>query len=395
VYGYNKWVAGLSALFFGSEIGTTFYQPVSDLDNISLQVFKAAKYLAGFADSLILIAEGYVAPPIIYPLGTVNEDFRIYWHAKNSFDNHPTHWELVELSNPSVIEDDLESGTGRWVLQGFTHSTARPHSGSYSFFSGSTNNMNNAVRTAHPYLVQAGDSLTFWYWHDLETNYDVAIVEVSENTKEWFCADTMRYSGSSSGWRRRALSLASWVGTSIYIRFRAMTDGSALDVGFYVDDISPVCLFANVDTISSSIPDTSYLFTGHAQGVFYYYVRGSNTTYGWGDYSCLERANIVVGVIEEHSVDPVKPSFSLSPNPFRHKTNIKFQIPNAKCQIRIYDVTGGLVKSFISSTPHARRPTHIIWDGTDHVDRRVPAGIYFVHFEVGDFRKIEKAILLR
>ena len=412
VYGYNKWVAGLSALFYGAEIGDIFYEPQGNLDFISRQVFKAAKYLAGFADSLILVTEGFVPPPEIYPIGTVEQDFTIYWHAKNSNDNNPTQWELVELSDPSTIEDDLESGTDRWILEGFTLSGSEYHSGTHSFFSGNIDDMNHAVRTAYPYLVQTGDSVTFWCWYNLETNYDVAVVEASENTKEWFCIDTMRYNGNSSGWIRKALPLASWVGKSIYIRFRSMTDSYTLGSGFYVDDIYPVCLFQSVDTVSSSITDTLYAFTGHPEGQYYYYVRGYNTAHGWGDYSCLETTTVVTGIAESPPSDPAinTPSFSIYPNPFEQITEIRYQpaplrgarpgIPvdskqKSAASIKIYNSVGQLVKEFNQLTNHQSLINQVTWHGDDDAGRRVSAGVYFIQFTVGGYKQVEKAILLR
>ena len=357
VYGYNKWVAGLSALFYGAEIGDDFYEPQGNLDHISRQVFKAAKYLAGFADSLIFVTEGFVPPPEIYPLGTVGPDFTIYWHAKNTVHNNPTQWELVELSDLSTIEDDLESGADRWILEGFTLSTSQAHSGTHSLFSGNIDDMNHAVRTAHPYSSQPGDSLTFWCWYDLETNYDVAVVEASENTKEWFCVDTARFNGNSGGWIRKAYSLDDWIGKSIYIRFRAMTDGAELGSGFYVDDIYPVCLFQNVDTISSSIPDTLYAFTNHPEGQYYYYVRGYNTTLGWGDYSCLETTTVVTGIAESQDFDAVAdaPYLRVFPNPSEGCIEISYGIGHSAkgIELKIYDISGKLIKDFLLSTHHS------------------------------------------
>jgi hypothetical protein len=398
VYGYNKWVAGLSALFYGAEIGTSFYQSTSQLDFISRQVFKAAKYLAGFSDSLILIAEGFVPPPEIYPLGTVNEDFTIYWYAKNSFDNHPTQWELVELSSLSVIEDDLESGIDRWELDGFTLSTTQAHSGSNSFFSGNVHNMNHAVRTLHPYLVEAGDSLTFWCWYDLETNYDVAVAEISENTKEWFCLDD-RYNANSGGWIRKSYSLENWVGKSVYFRFRCMTDGLELNNGFYVDDIYPVCLYADVNTISSSIPDTFYQFTSHPGGDYYYYVKGYNTAYSWGDYSSLEKANVLVGVTERPSSESYSnmPSFTLSPNPFSKLIKISFGRGQSaeSIELKIYNASGRLVKDFNLKSQISNMHSAVSWSGIDNTGQKLPNGVYFVRFKAGDYEKTEKAILLK
>lgn len=396
VYGYNKWVAGLSALFYGSEIGTTFYQNQSQLDNISRQVFKAAKYLAGFADSLRMVKDGFVAPPQIYPLGTVGEDFSVYWHAVNAFDNNPTHWELVELSGLSVIEDDLESGTTRWVLDGFTWSTSQSHSSSHSFFSGNVSDQNNEVRIAHPYPVQAGDSITFWCYHNLETDYDVAVCEVSENGLEWFCIDD-RYNGNSGGWQRKSYSLAPWVGTSVYIRFRAMSDGSINSGGFYVDDISPVPYFSTVTSVSSSIPDTFYSFTGHSEGVFYYFIRGNNAAHGWGAYSCLERVDVVVGITEEqHNGVEGKTMLQLHPNPFHGKVRIAYHATTkgANVTFKIYDITGHVVREFSRITPDALCIT-LSWDGMDKKGRDVPAGIYFVQITDNEATMIKKAIHIR
>ncbi len=400
VYGYNKWVAGLSSLFYGAEIGTEFYQDPSDLDFISLQVFKAAQYLAGFADSLMLVAEGFVPQPYIYPLGTVDKDFVVYWHARNSYDNHPIDWELIELSRPSIIQDSLELGTNRWILEGFTLSMDQSHSGSYSLFSGNVNNMHHGARTAHPYLVQAGDSLTFWCWYDLQDDQDVAIVEASENTKEWFAFDD-RYSGNSGGWIRRSYSLSEWAGKSIYLRFRSMTDDDVINSGFYVDDIYPVSLFEDVDTISSSITDTSYQFTNHPEGVYYYYVRGRNTPYGWGNYSCLEEAEVSNGIAESEKFEfpNINPSVTISPNPSRDRVQIKWQVINngqgKDISLKIYDIAGRLIKGYTIHSCSSHPQSSITWECVDNDGRVVPLGVYFIHFKTGSFNTVKKVTLLR
>ncbi len=396
-YSWCHYVGGFSNLSYTTEIGTTFYQPVGDLDHIIHQNFKALKYLAGFCDSIVLLCEGVVAPPDIYPLGTVNQDFTVYWHAKNANDNHPTRWELVELSNPSVIEDDLESGAGRWLFDGFRRTSTNSHSGTYSLYSGSVDAMNRTATTVHPYVVQTGDSVTFWCLYDLEPNYDVAVVEVSENTKEWFNLDTTRFTSSTGGWVRKAYSLDNWVGTSVYLRFRAMTDPSGLGMGFWVDDIYPTCLFANVDTISSSLADTSYAFTNHPVGQYYYYVKGYNTAWFWGDYSCLEMADVVTGVAESNTVESVSeaPSLSIYPNPFQGSTTISFSAGQRTegIELKIYDATGQLVRQFDHTM--MRLSDHITWSGTDHANRSVSGGVYFVQFETGDYKKVEKLLLIR
>ncbi|OGC43644.1 hypothetical protein A2Y85_02950 [candidate division WOR-3 bacterium RBG_13_43_14] len=399
VYGYNKYVAGLSALFYGSEIGTAFYQPQGDLDNISRQVFKAAKYLSGFADSLILVAEGFVPPSSIYALGSVGQNFTIGWYAYNTYDNHPVRWELVELSNSGVITDNLESGTTRWILEGFTLSTTQSHSSSHSFFSGNTSNMNTAVRTAHPYIVQAGDSLTFWCWHNLETNYDVAVAEISVNTKEWFClAD--RYNGNSSGWIKKAISLTGWVGQSVYFRFRAMSDESQNNGGFYVDDIYPVNYFNTVSTVSSNITDTLYQFTDHPVGQYYFYVRGNNNACGWGDFSQLEQVDVIVGINESPEPFKVtgKPSLIIQPNPSVDHTEIilnNFAIHGDRtASLAIYDVSGRIIQKLqVQLDDHGSGS--MTWSGQDKQGRAVPSGIYFVMINTDSVQVVEQIIMSR
>ncbi|MCK4673789.1 T9SS type A sorting domain-containing protein, partial [candidate division WOR-3 bacterium] len=105
---------------------------------------------------------------------------------------------------------------------------------------------------------------------------------------------------------------------------------------------------------------------------------------------------------------------AIFPNPFREIVNLKFQIPsskfftpldnehltgqaNSKFQIalRIYNSSGQLIKDFSRLTLDALRPTQIIWDGTDDMHRAVPAGVYFVHFTTGDYKQVEKVILLK
>ncbi len=395
IYGYNHYVNGLSSLFYGAEIGTAFYQPVGDLDFISRQVFKSSKYLAGFSDSLILVADGVVAPPQIHNLDTVAQNFTIAWHARNAYDNHPTQWELVELSNPNIKTDSLESGSGRWVLQGFSLSTAQHHSGSYSLFSGNTNDMNSAARTLHPYLVQVGDSLTFWCYYNLENNYDVAVAEVSENTKEWFNLDTTRFTGTQTTWTRKAYSLANWVGKSVYFRFRSMTDGNTLNGGFYVDDIRPVCLFGNVNTISNSITDTSYSFTNHANGEYYYYVRGYNTR-GWGEYSCLQKASVGVGISEQEGEQDTRLKMTFVPTMFNDRIIFSFSgnaNKNSQQSITIYNTAGKAVRSFsdISGEPERR----IVWWGDDNDGNILPAGVYFVKYANGEDVQTGKVIKVK
>ncbi len=96
--------------------------------------------------------------------------------------------------------------------------------------------------------------------------------------------------------------------------------------------------------------------------------------------------------------------FGIAPNPFKKNLVIKFQIPDSNLSTRyslpatlcIYDATGRLVKSFSDIQCNAVNSVYsVLWSGDDDLGRAVPAGVYFVRFEVGDFKQIKKAVMLK
>jgi len=88
------------------------------------------------------------------------------------------------------------------------------------------------------------------------------------------------------------------------------------------------------------------------------------------------------------------------PNPCRQITDIRYHIPEeVKCRqkvaasIKIYDVSGRLVRHFNCST--IRLSDHVVWDGFDDSGRKLAAGVYFVKFEVKDFKAVKKVVFLK
>jgi len=93
------------------------------------------------------------------------------------------------------------------------------------------------------------------------------------------------------------------------------------------------------------------------------------------------------------------------PNPFRDKVSIVLRAESKEVTtlgpmpfapyIKIYDVTGRLVKSFSRSTPDALCSTLITWHGDDENGRAVSDGVYFIRLEdrysgTVDVRKVLK-----
>ena len=102
--------------------------------------------------------------------------------------------------------------------------------------------------------------------------------------------------------------------------------------------------------------------------------------------------------IEEHQNSKVETTnLSVYPNPFRQMINISFSTgQSAKgIALKIYDVSGRLVKDFSRLTLDAQRPTLLSWYGTDDLGRQVPQGVYFLKAEGTDSEEIKKIILLK
>jgi hypothetical protein len=102
--------------------------------------------------------------------------------------------------------------------------------------------------------------------------------------------------------------------------------------------------------------------------------------------------------IEELTPLPLfKAVLRISPNPFQKLTTVSFCIEQSAKSIglKIYDVSGRLVKDLTCAMPHAPCTMQISWDGTDHTNRGLPGGVYFLRLEAGDYTEIEKIVLLR
>ncbi|MEO0189454.1 MAG: T9SS type A sorting domain-containing protein [candidate division WOR-3 bacterium] len=86
---------------------------------------------------------------------------------------------------------------------------------------------------------------------------------------------------------------------------------------------------------------------------------------------------------ESHTLNNI--GLAIFPNPFRDKLNIRYTISDAgqgfSLAIKIYDVSGGLIKQF--NNPSEK----IIWDGRDEYGRKVTPGVYFLKVDNPDTKQ--------
>ncbi len=125
--------------------------------------------------------------------------------------------------------------------------------------------------------------------------------------------------------------------------------------------------------------------------------------------SIMHFFGITTGITEtvEHS-DLNYSYFEVYPNPFSKLTNIKFQMQDVRSNLstslgtgkqdislKIYDVSGRIIKSFNLISGVLPLASAVIWDGTDDRGRKLPHGIYFVQLTAGGLTKTQKIILTR
>jgi len=131
------------------------------------------------------------------------------------------------------------------------------HSGTYMWWGGRRNLMNNLVYRPVDLRGAATATLTFWNKYDMEESWDFGFVQVStDNGATWVSlanehttyehdpsaidyvvANLPGFTGSSHGWRTETFDLSAYAGQQIWLGFRYATDWAVLENGWWVDDI--------------------------------------------------------------------------------------------------------------------------------------------------------------
>jgi hypothetical protein len=97
---------------------------------------------------------------------------------------------------------------------------------------------------------------------------------------------------------------------------------------------------------------------------------------------------------------PVIVSFTNYPNPFNPQTELnvrlseEFLATGDRVSLRIYDVTGALVRELFGDRPNGTE-VRVVWDGRDRNGRQVASATYFGVVDAGNARMTTKLLMIK
>ena len=150
-----------------------------------------------------------------------------------------------------------------------------PTNGQQVWYAPAVNEMNATLTI--PFDLTNAESATLEYdvWHQLEDEYDFAYVSIStDDGQSWellFPDDATAgeygpsYNGQSDGWINEKISLDTYVGNDVLVRWDALTESSIAEQGFAIDDIGipELDIFYDVETDLQGWQADGFLPVGH------------------------------------------------------------------------------------------------------------------------------------
>jgi hypothetical protein len=150
------------------------------------------------------------------------------------------------------------------------------------------------------------------------------------------------------------------------------------------------------------LPNGNTLICATADGYVFEVTEAGATVWDYDDPNRIARAqrywDDVTAVSPDQGVLGL-PSFRLEtnyPNPFNPATTITYELDRqSKVFLRIYDVSGRLVRVLLGDEVVPAGRHEAVWNGRDGSGRAVVAGVYFYRLETGSFSETRQMTLIK
>ncbi|MEE8404255.1 MAG: M14 family zinc carboxypeptidase, partial [candidate division Zixibacteria bacterium] len=271
---------------FTAEVGSFvdgFWPSPSRIPALNAENIWPNLFLAKIADNPYKFSPP-IPPTISAPETTVVSNYNVEWNLEDSI-NPSVSYKLYELTGKQTIIDSAEADNGHWLPEKFFLTNARQHSGISSWHTLNWNRANHWLLAQTPSLVQPDDTLKFWIWYAIETEWDYFYAQIStDGGYDYFnLPNNMTtnsnpngtnlgngITGTSGDWVQAKFDLAAYAGQQVIFRLTYFTDFSFTLDGVYIDDIENVDFFSTEALIESGITDTFYNFDSIPAGEYWY-----------------------------------------------------------------------------------------------------------------------------
>ncbi|HAF07274.1 MAG: M14 family zinc carboxypeptidase [bacterium] len=280
IYGYTKFVKGLTTLPFTFEIDTGFSPPTTTLSQLHRRVFPGILYSAFLCESVFGLAKEVPLKPVLSSSGN-----SISWNLQNS--NTADYYKVQNYDSIYTYEDSLNDSIDSIISTDYKTyrielSKTSPYSAPYSLRPLKKDTTISSLEFFDRlYVENSTDSLIFYMKYDLETNYDKAFLEYSYDGFFYEPLDTINgiFTGSSTTWKRYSFPLSRFLNKEITIRLKTVYDNSTINpTGVNIDNIFPVPTAVTRATINDSCTDT---FISSTDTLKYFFVTSHHPIFGF------------------------------------------------------------------------------------------------------------------
>jgi hypothetical protein len=259
-------------------------------------------------------------------------------------------YEVRELTGQAVLwEDGAEGDPSLWILSGFTTSEGDAHAGRRSYYA-----FQDSARMTLRGMLQIDHAAWLSLWSKRADGQKV-ICETSPDSAFATLIAVDSLTVGARDWAQSGFVLPQGI---YFLRLRVLRGG------VYLDDLKLETFTTSKETLRPG-SDTVYAVKNKPRGTYHYQVRAQDRQGAWGLW----------GPMAEVQLSEFAPCY-VYPNPFRTETKFVVDGAGSDAKVRIYTVSGDLVRTVEVFSRQSDGSYACAWDGKNEKGKEAAAGIY-------------------